>query len=184
MIEMIVESMRVNPTTYQRVVILQEKNGGKYLPIWIGLAEANAIGVKMQGVEAPRPLTHDLMDTIIVETLGASVEYVVVSGLENDIFYAKIIIKTVDSTEREFDCRPSDAIVLALRAQVSIYAEKLVLDRVGITLDKETGKPIVGEGQKASEPRPKPKPVTLEESGGAFAPFIEGLDLEDFGEKK
>ena len=182
MIEMIVESMRISQTTYQRVIFLKEKNGEKCLPIWIGPAEADAIGVKMQDLDAPRPLTHDLL-RIMIKELDGSIKYIVVTGLEKGTFLGKIIIKTADNTEIDIDYRPSDGIALALRANVPIYAEKLVLDMAGITLDKETGKLIADERRGTNEPRSQPKPVTPEEREGPFSDVIEGLDLSDFDEE-
>ena len=91
MLEMTVDSIRVSPTNYQRVVILKEKASDRYLPIWIGPAEADAIAVKLQDLSVPRPLTHDLLGTII-DTLGGTIDHILVSGLENDTFFAKITI--------------------------------------------------------------------------------------------
>jgi hypothetical protein len=182
MIEMIIDSIRVSLMNYQRVVILKEKAAERYLPIWIGPAEADAIGVKLQGVAVPRPLTHDLLSSVIV-ALGASIHYIVVSDLKNDTFYAKIILN-VDGRQMEVDSRPSDALALAVRAGVPIYAEESVLDRAGIMLDKETGKPISQEG--AEEAEGKGKKVSEEEIGkmSAFRDFINTLDLDDLDKHK
>ncbi len=156
MIEMIVDSIRVSLMNYQRVVILKEKDTDRYLPIWIGAAEAEAIAVKLQGATVPRPLTHDLLCSV-VDVLGATVNSIVVSDLKNDTFFAKIILN-VDGAQMEVDSRPSDAIALAVRVKVPIYVEEVVLEKAGIVLDKETGKPIAEEmerhkagGEKVSE---------------------------------
>jgi bifunctional DNase/RNase len=85
MIEVTIDSIRVSLMNYQRVVILKEKGTNRYLPIWIGPAEADAIAVKLQNVELSRPLTHDLLQSVI-STLGASVQYIVVNGLKEDTF--------------------------------------------------------------------------------------------------
>ena len=179
MLEMTIDSIRVSPMNYQRVVILKEKDADRYLPIWIGPAEADAIAVKLQDLSVPRPLTHDLLRTVI-DILGGSVVNILVNDLHNDTFYAKITIQTNGST-KEIDCRPSDAVALAVRAQVPIYADESVLDKAGILLDKETGKPLGSEsegpgGEAAAEP-------TEEELRrmSAFTDFIDTLDLEDFG---
>jgi len=139
MIEMLIDSIRVSLMNYQRVVILKEKDSDRYLPIWIGPAEADAIAVKLQDVTVPRPLTHDLLRSVI-DVLGATVSSIVVSELKNDTFYAKIVL-SVDGGQMEVDSRPSDALALAVRANVPIFAEEVVLDKAGIMLDKETGKP-------------------------------------------
>ena len=142
MLEMSIDSIRVSPMNYQRVVLLKEKDAERYLPIWIGPAEADAIAVKLQDLSVPRPLTHDLLRTVI-DTLGGSLNHILVSDLQNDTFYAKITIQT-NGESKEIDCRPSDAVALAVRAKVPIYAEESVMDKAGILLDKETGKPITG----------------------------------------
>lgn len=169
MIEMVVDSIRVSLTNYQRVVILKEKNADRYLPIWIGPAEADAIAIKLQGVQVPRPLTHDLLRSVI-NALGANVRSVLVNDLANDTFYAKIILDS-DGKTTEIDSRPSDALALAVRAKVPIFAEEAVLEKAGIYLDKETGKPIPTKELKDDET----------DRMSAFRDFINGLDLEDLG---
>ncbi len=179
MLEMVIDSIRVSLMNYQRVVILKEKTSDRYLPIWIGPAEADAIAVKLQGVNVPRPLTHDLLQSI-VDALGAKVNSILVNDLKNDTFYAKIILD-VDGGQMEVDSRPSDALALAVRVEVPIYVDEAVLDKAGILLDKETGKPVseVEERDKSGGPGKK---VSEEEMGklSAFRDFIDTLDLEDF----
>lgn len=173
MIEMYIDSIRVSMMNYQRVVILKEKDAERYLPIWIGPAEADAIAIKLQGISPPRPLTHDLLSSIIT-TLGASVNSVIVCDLRNDTFYAKIIID-VDGEQLEVDSRPSDALALAIRMQAPIFAEESVLEKAGILIDQETGKPI---------PQAETKGEVGEEELGrlsAFRDFINTLDLDDLG---
>ena len=114
MLEMFIDSIRVSLMNYQRVVILKERDSDRYLPIWIGSPEADAIAVKLQDVSVPRPLTHDLLGQVIT-TLGASVAHVIVSDLSNDTFFAKLVLKLTDGTQTEVDCRPSDAIAVAVR---------------------------------------------------------------------
>jgi hypothetical protein len=140
MIEMDVDSIRVSEENYQPVVILKEKDGERYLPIWIGSAEASAIGLILKGINTPRPLTHDLLCSII-DMLDANVDSVIVDDLQNDTFYAKIIL-SVDGRQVKVDSRPSDAIAIALRVKAPIYAEKAVLDKAGILPDHEAGKSI------------------------------------------
>jgi bifunctional DNase/RNase len=170
MVEMTIDSIRVSLMNYQRVVILKEKGTNRYLPIWIGPAEADAIAVKLQNVELSRPLTHDLLQSVI-STLGASVEYIVVSGLKEDTFYARLALST-DGGALDIDSRPSDALALAVRVRAPIYAEESVLEKAGIILDEETGKP---EGK-----------VDEQELQGlsAYKDFINTLDLEDFKKRQ
>jgi bifunctional DNase/RNase len=188
MVEMTIDSIRVSMVNYQRVVILKEKGSERYLPIWIGPAEADAIAVKLQGVTVPRPLTHDLLRTVI-DTLGATVDSIVVSDLKNDTFYARIILN-VNGRQTEIDSRPSDAMALAVRVEVPIFAEESVLDKASIMLDKETGKPLIEDGETPAEPRTekdsKGKKVSEEDvkKMSAFYDFINTLDLEDFDKRK
>ena len=120
----------------------------------------------------PRPLTHDLLGNVIV-ALGAAVSSIVVSDLQNDTFFAKIIL-AVDGKQVEIDSRPSDAIALAVRIKVPIFAEEAVLEKAGIIIDPETGKPA---------PARDIPPEELERMS-AFRDFIETLDLSDFEKGK
>ena len=175
--EMVIDSIRVSLMNYQRVVILKEKESDRYLPIWIGPAEADAIAVKLQGVSVPRPLTHDLLRSIIT-SLGAGLTHITVCDLQNDTFYAKIGLQ-VDGKTVEVDSRPSDAIALAVRVQVPIYVADEVLDKAGIVLD-ESGKPMVPGESEGDEKSPEVKEEELRRMS-AFTEFINTLDLEDLG---
>ena len=178
--EMTVDSIRVSLMNYQRVVILKEMESDRHLPIWIGPAEADAIAVKLQGISVPRPLTHDLLQSVI-DNLGAEISYIRINDLKNDTFFAKIGV-SMDGKKVEVDSRPSDAIALAVRAQVPIYAEDNVLEKAGIHLDADTGRPIVSEDDSSVD-EDKPTKVREEELQrmSAFTDFINTLDLEDFG---
>ena len=182
MIEMAIDSIRVSMMNYQHVVILKEKQSDRYLPIWIGPSEADAISIKLQNVAIARPLTHDLLDSVI-STLGATVNFILVNELQNDTFYAKIMLN-IDSRQLEIDSRPSDAIALAVRAAAPIYAEESVMDKAGIMLDRETGKPISQEkdsdksGTKGKVDEQELKKLS------AFYDFINTLDLDDLDKHK
>jgi bifunctional DNase/RNase len=178
-VELTIESIRVSLMNYQRVVILKEKETDRYLPIWIGPAEADAIAVRLQEVSVARPLTHDLMRSII-DALGATVNYILVSDLANDTFFARIAME-VDGKSLEIDSRPSDAIALAVRAQVPIYADESVLDKAGVRLDQE-GQPLEKGEATEIEPTSEVKAEELEKLS-PFRDVIEGLDLEDFEKK-
>lgn len=180
MIEMTIESIRVSLMNYQRVVILKEKESDRYLPIWIGPAEADAIAVRLQEVSVARPLTHDLLRSII-DSLGASINYVIVNDLSNDTFFARIMLQ-IDGRVMEIDSRPSDAIALAVRVQVPIFADESVLEKAGVKLDQEgqTLEAITGETREAAT---EVSPEELEKLS-PFRDVIEGLDLEDFGKKE
>lgn len=176
MLEMSIDSIRVSLMNYQRVVILRVKDSDRYLPIWIGAPEADSIALKLQDVSVPRPMTHDLLGSVI-SSLGATIDHIVVSELSNDTFFAKIVLQSNGAT-MEVDSRPSDAIALAVRAQAPIYADDEVVEKAGVRMDLETGKPIV-PGEDGEEPRP----LREEElkSLSAFKDFVDTLDLEDLG---
>ena len=163
---------------YQRVVILKVKDADRYLPIWIGASEADAIAVKLQDVATSRPLTHDLLGSII-NSLGAKVNGIVVSALDQDTFYAKVIL-AIDGDTLEVDSRPSDAIALAVRASAPIFADESVLDKAGVDMDAETGKP------KKLNSLNQQVPLREEElkSLSAFTEFVSTLDLDDLGPTK
>lgn len=191
MLEMTIESIRVglmNPKltlhNSQYVVMLKEKSAERYLPIFIGPAEANAIAIKLRGETMPRPLTHDLLRNVI-ETLGASVDSVLISDLMNDTFYAKIIFN-VEGSQIEVDSRPSDALALAVRVNVPIYAEESVLDKAGISLDRVEEAERLAVEEKGEEVEEKGEKISDEELKrlSAFSEFIDTLDLEDFGKNK
>jgi len=174
MIEMSIDSIRVSMINYQRVMILREKGTDRYLPIWIGPAEADAITVKLQGVIPPRPLTHDLLESVI-SMLGARVKSVIVSDLQNDTFYARLILD-LKGEPLELDSRPSDAMAIAIRADAPIYVEEVVLERAGILIDNETGKPVPqGKGGKGEASEEELKSLS------AFRDFIDNLNLENLG---
>jgi bifunctional DNase/RNase len=173
-VEMTIESIRMNLVNYQRVVILKEKDADRYLPIWIGHAEADAIAVRLQDVAVARPLTHDLLGTVIT-SLGATVNSIVVNDLSNDTFYARIVLN-VNGGTMEIDARPSDALALAVRARVPIYADESVLEKAGVLLDQEEPALTAGEG------RGRVNEEELERMS-AFRDFIESLDLDDFDKR-
>ncbi|HYU50897.1 MAG TPA: bifunctional nuclease family protein [Candidatus Limnocylindria bacterium] len=131
LIEMVVESVRVHMLSSQHVVILKETERDRYLPIWIGPWEANAIAMKLQGLAPERPLTHDLFSSTLDE-LGVAVRRVVISDLAEDTFHARLFLSAGERTV-EIDSRPSDALALAVRAGARIYAEPAVLERAGVS---------------------------------------------------
>ena len=139
-IEMIIDDIRVSLMNNQPVVILKEKKGARHLPIWIGPAEADAIAVKMHNIPLSRPLTHDFTCAAI-NALGASVQSVSISGLKKDTFYALVVLRAGREEKQIYlDCRPSDALAIAVRENVPIYADEEVIKKAGILLDEETGK--------------------------------------------
>jgi bifunctional DNase/RNase len=134
--EMQVDSIRVHVPSGQHVVILKDKAAERYLPIWIGIYEANAIALRITGITPERPITHDLM-TNIFKDLGATVTRIEVSSLSSDVFYARIHL-ALDGRSMDVDARPSDAIALAVRAEAPIMVSNEVLEKAGVTPESES----------------------------------------------
>lgn len=171
MIEVFVESIRVNMANYKRVVMLKEKDASRYLPIWIGHFEADAIAIPMQKVPVTRPLTHDLLRDAI-DKCGGKLEHVLIHDLAEETFYAKIVL-TQDGRSVEVDARPSDAIALAIRAGIPIFVEEKVLASAGMTFDSEEGE----DGEKHAKDE-----TPLDEGKlTVFKQFIDSLDIDDIG---
>ncbi len=127
--------VRVELPTNTPILLLRERDGNRYLPIWIGTPEATAIALALEGVETARPLTHDLLRTV-VEVLGADVEQVNVTGLEGGTFFADLILGA-DGDEVTISSRPSDAIALATRTGSPVYASRALLDEAGVEIHDE-----------------------------------------------
>jgi uncharacterized protein len=180
MIETVVESIRVNLVTQNRVVILKEVQGERHLPIWIGDFEAQAIAMELQGLVSPRPLPYDLIKAVIGD-LGATVERILVTDLAQDVFYARIVI-TMDGRTVEIDSRPSDAIALAVRTHTPILVEESVMERAGVSLDGEEVDED-GEHAESTSGGPGAQPVD-DERLSVFRDFINTLDLDDFDRKR
>ena len=174
--EITIESIRVNLSNYQRVVILKLKSKDLYIPIWVGSNEADSIAVKLQKVNMPRPLTHDLMIALL-EKLNVSIEYVLIDSMKNETFYAKLAMKINDKVEF-IDSRASDAIALAVRASCPIYANDDVVNNVGVSLD-HMAKTAENKSQKYLSKENKIQSGDIDIS--EFADFIDSLDLDNLG---
>ena len=176
MLELEIESIRVRQETQQRAVVLRVKDSDLYLPIFIGPFEVEAIRFKLMDVEVQRPMTHDLLGSVIGD-LGATVESIVVSDLQNDTFYAKIVMN-YNGNVVEVDSRPSDAIALAVRANAPIFASDDVIEKAAVTLavedtEEESDASALSEQNEVGEEE-------LEKLS-AFTDFIDSLDLGDIG---
>jgi bifunctional DNase/RNase len=132
MVELSLVGVRVELPSNQPIVLLKESDGERYLPIWIGAVEATAIAFALQGVQTPRPMTHDLMRDILQET-EIQVDRILINELVDQTFFALIRL-TLDGRSTEVSSRPSDAIALAVRINAPIYANEDVLDQAGIEL--------------------------------------------------
>jgi bifunctional DNase/RNase len=159
LIEMVVESVRVHVLSSQHVVILKEAERDRYLPIWIGPSEANAIAMRLQGVTSERPLTHDLLVTILGAVHG-SVNRVVVTHVDEGTFHARLYLDTAEGTETEIDSRTSDAIAVAVRTGSRIYVDERVLDEAGVEPDGD-----LAEGE-------------TDERLEVFRDFVNSLDVD------
>ncbi len=160
LVEMVVESVRVHMLSSQHVVILKESERDRYLPIWIGSDVANAIAMKLQGLSAERPLTHDLLVSIL-GSLGSSISRVVVTHVTEGTFHARLYLETAGGDETDVDSRTSDAIAVAVRTGSPIYADERVLDEAGVEPDST-------EEQSAEE----------EERLAVFREFVNSLDVD------
>lgn len=158
MIEVKIAGIQVSLMSQHRVVLLKELGSERYLPIWIGPYEAESLSIELQQVTVARPLTHDLLRNVI-EAMGGVVQYIVVSELRDDTFYARIVI-SLNGRAIEVDSRPSDAMNLAVRARAPIYVAEEVMDAAGVVPEQDMGE----EGER-------------EES--AFDEFLRGLNLDD-----
>ncbi len=176
MIEAKIHSIRMSLVTQHRVVILKEVNAERYLPIWIGAYEADAIAVELQDVSVSRPLTHDLLRSVIGE-LGATVQSILVNDLHDDTFFARIVMD-VNGRYVEVDSRPSDALALAVRVKASIFVDDAVMDKAGVLLDGEGNTP----GSSATKTTPKvERNKADDEKLAVFRDFINSLDMDDLG---
>jgi bifunctional DNase/RNase len=130
-VEMTIKGLILDPVTNDPIIILRDQDGQRVLPIWVGAAEANAIGLQIENVVPQRPLTHDLLRDVI-QALDGAVERVVVCDLKDNTFYALIHL-TVRGEPVAIDARPSDAIALALRARAPIFVEEAVIEHARTT---------------------------------------------------
>ena len=169
MIEVNIDSIRVSLLSQNRIVVLKEENSERFLPIWIGPFEADAITLQLQGMEAPRPLTHDLLRSVI-ETLGGEVIHIMISSLERNTYFARIVLD-VNGETVEVDSRPSDAIALAVRVQAPIYVAEEVMEQAGMMPEQEMSLTEEGAHPEFGD--------TATEDLGAFQDFVEGLDLDN-----
>lgn len=123
--------IRIDEKRSEQVIVLKEQEGSLLLPVVIGIPEVNAIKLKLSGIKPPRPLTHDLLNTVI-HSLGGTLKRVIIDKLEENTFFAKLVIETPEQKEIYVDARPSDSVALALRADVPIFVEEAILEKAGI----------------------------------------------------
>ena len=168
MVEVEIDSIRVSLMSQHRIVILKELESERFLPIWIGPYEAEAITVSLQELEIARPLTHDLLRNVL-KTLNAEVLRINITDLKDDVYYARIIL-SVDGDQLEIDSRPSDALALAVRVHVPIYVSDQVMDEASTVPEEEI------ESQEQEQ--------ESDERLEVFKNFFETIDLEDDGDEE
>ncbi len=194
MILVTVDSIRVSLLSQQRIVLLRDNDNRRYLPIFIDPFLAEAIARALQGETPPRPYTHDLLKNVIA-ALGGTLEYVLISQLQDQAYHAVLVLNVRGGGRLEIDARSSDAIALALRADVPIYAAEAVLEKGGQTMDDETDDsdddeeetpllPAPRRPAAAPEAEPRPRAASEEtedrevneESLSIFRDFINSLE--------
>jgi bifunctional DNase/RNase len=164
MVEVVIDSIRVSLMSQHRIVILKDVKSDRFLPIWIGPYEAEAITVSLQKMEVARPLTHDLLRNVL-KSLGAEVLRVNITELREDVFYARILVQA-NGRELEIDSRPSDALALAVRVHVPIFVDDAVME------------------EASTEPEDKVEPGKIVEGSDderlkVFKDFVDQLDIDD-----
>lgn len=175
MIELNVVGVRIELPTNTPILLLKEGDGERYLPIFIGPFEANAIVLALQGQEPPRPLTHDLLKNVLDE-IGASIDYIAITELKESTFFASLRL-TLGTTNYEVSSRPSDAVALAVRMGTPIFVTEEVLNEAGIKLPGDEG----AEFPIPDEPRGEGQlDRYAEQELERFKEFLDQVSPEDF----
>ena len=176
--KLVVESLKIN-NVGQRVVILKQESGPMYLAIWIATAEADSIAIRLQKIDIPRPLTHDLLCNSISE-LDGKIEKIIITDIKNDTFYAKIIVNQSGKII-QLDSRPSDAISVALQANVHIYCEDSVVEKAGFKKREIDDLSKDKTNKKKSKEMNSRLPLGDKErkSLSVFESFIDTLDIDE-----
>lgn len=195
MIEVTIDSVRVSLMSPQRLVVLRELDSERYLPIWVGPYEGEAITVALQEIEMARPLTHDLLKNLF-GVFGAQVKRVEIIALRDDIFFGNIVVMAEDGRTLNIDARPSDAVALAVRARVPILVHETVMETAGIIPEQDIrsganqlpgpteSAPLPAADSATSGPS---KPVSMEDPSrlSIFEDFLSKLDKpKDEGDEK
>lgn len=173
MIEVVIDSVRVSLTNQQRIVILKQADEERYLPIWVGLYEAEAITIALQDIQVARPQTHDLLK-ILIQSLDAKLIQVEISSLSDDVFYGNLVLE-VQGQRRNVDCRPSDALALAVRMHVPIVVAEDVLSQAGIVPEEDISD--LSEAEVESED----SSMHAHDNLGVFEDFLKNIDNDDLG---
>lgn len=186
LIEVKIDSLRVSLTNQQRIVVLKQVDADRFLPIWIGPYEAEAITIALQEIEVSRPQTHDLLNSLIGK-LGGRLTRVEISALKDDIFFGTLVIDK-EGKEIEVDSRPSDAIAVAVRAHVPILVNSKVMDEASIIPEEinDTGEEesAGGEGKPSVEAESDTKVSFNDERLSIFEEYFRNKDEDDSGDEE
>jgi bifunctional DNase/RNase len=179
MVEVVIDSVRVSLTNQQRIVVLREVDTERYLPIWIGPFEAEAITIALQEIEVARPQTHDLLKNAF-SLLNAHLVRVEVISLRDDVFYGNLVVENNGRTI-EIDSRPSDALALAVRARVPILVASEVMESSGIIPEQDIQAQESSASYSATSAPSGAEPVEeeSEERLSVFEDFLQNLGIGD-----
>lgn len=179
MVEMVIESVRVSLTNQHRIVVLREQNDERYLPIFIGPYEAEAITVALQEVEVARPQTHDLLKNVLTQ-LGARLVRIEIVSLKEDVFYGSLMVE-IEGRLIAIDSRPSDALALAARTHVPILVSREVMDAAGVVPEEDiqNQRPTPPAAAPASSSEPTEPPAETSARLSVFEDFLQNLNLDN-----
>jgi uncharacterized protein len=164
LVQVEVVGVRIEMPSNQPIVLLKELNGTRFLPIWVGAVEATAIAFAQQGLEAQRPLTHDLIRDLL-DRLDTTLTSVHITEIKDGVFYAELLLRNSTGALEALSVRPSDAIAVALRTKSNIMVNSQMLDEVGIDIPEQVADEVSASGDQELE---------------AFREFLDGINPEDF----
>lgn len=181
LVQMVVAGITLDPTNNMPIIILKDTEDHLAIPIWIGLVEASAIATELEGIQMGRPMTHDLLKSVL-ETLGGKLVKIVVCDLHENTFYATLYIEKDDQVI-EVDSRPSDAIALSLRTHSEIYVDRKVIDS-SQQLDMEALQDVLGRSESIQNTEGSPSSGKSKTDKDRWTEILENLKPEDFGKYK
>jgi len=159
-----VVGVRIEMPSNQPIVLLKEIDGTRFLPIWVGAVEATAIAFAQQGLQAQRPLTHDLIENLL-ERVDITLTSVHITEIKDGVFYAELLLRNSEVALEPLSARPSDAIAIALRTKSTIMVDSDLLDEIGIDIPEQIANEVSAAGDQELE---------------AFREFLDGINPEDF----